>query len=163
VAIFSAHLFTIYVNIPFFKMEGRMSLAEAVKKIRKDQGLTQAEVGKRSGLTVSYVSRIENGRIQPTTATLEKLALALGVPLSQVFSVPVQNPEPGHHCPISSSGQCVGTLIRKGNQDPKVPLLPYTEEELRLLRMADFLIQKGKPEIRKCLGTLLKALVDQTH
>ncbi len=138
-----------------------MSLAEALKKIRVDQGLTQSEVGKRAGLTVSYLSRIENGRVQPTTTTLEKIAKALQVPLSRIFAVPVEDPEPGHHCPISSSGQCVGTLIRRGHSDPGSGVLPYTEDELQLLRMADFLIQKGSPEVRKCLGTLLKALVDQ--
>ncbi len=139
-----------------------MSLAEAVRRIRIAQGRTQAQIGKRAGLATSYVSRIENGRIQPTTTTLNKLAAALGVSLSEIFAIPSSDPEPGHRCPVSSSGQCIGGLIREGVQDPPNQSIHYNEEELHLLRMADFLIHNGDPGVRKALKTMLDTLMAQT-
>lgn len=52
--------------------------------LRLEAGLTQTELAKRSGIRQSEISKIENGRINPTMETLEALASALGAHLGFV-------------------------------------------------------------------------------
>lgn len=49
-----------------------------VYRLRKDAGLTQAELAERMGTTQSAVARMEGGGVRPTLETLEKLAVAVG-------------------------------------------------------------------------------------
>ena len=49
------------------------NLGRAVRHLRKDHGLRQREVSRRSTLSVEYLSRLENGRANPTVLTLMAL------------------------------------------------------------------------------------------
>ena len=54
-------------------------LGEWIRRIRQEQGISQRALADRSGLSRSYVCDIERGRgAQPSLATLDKLAAALG-------------------------------------------------------------------------------------
>ncbi|MBR1809411.1 MAG: helix-turn-helix transcriptional regulator [Paludibacteraceae bacterium] len=46
---------------------------------RKEEHLTQAELAKRIGANKSYISRIENGLIDPTVSSFLKIVHALGL------------------------------------------------------------------------------------
>ena len=46
---------------------------------RKEEHLTQAELAKRIGANKSYISRIENGLIDPTVSTFMRIIEALGM------------------------------------------------------------------------------------
>ena len=63
-----------------------MNLGEAIKNIRTVKGLSQGEMQKRTGILRSYLSRVENGHTVPSLATLQRLASAMGVALSDFFS-----------------------------------------------------------------------------
>lgn len=63
-----------------------MNLGEAIKNIRTAKGLSQGEMQKRTGILRSYLSRVENGHTVPSLATLQRLASAMGVALSDFFS-----------------------------------------------------------------------------
>ena len=52
---------------------------------RAGAGLTQAELALRMGTTQSVIARLESGRVQPTTATLQRLARATGTRLKIAF------------------------------------------------------------------------------
>ena len=54
--------------------------------LRLEAGMTQTELAKGSGVRQSEISKIENGRINPTLDTLEALGDALGVHLGFVRS-----------------------------------------------------------------------------
>jgi len=57
-----------------------------VKALREEQGLTQAALAKRSGVTEAYISMLESGtRKNPSLPTLKKLAKALGVPVGRLL------------------------------------------------------------------------------
>lgn len=57
-----------------------------VAVLRKERGLTQAQVAERAGLTPEHVSRVENAATSnPGLATLVALAGALGVELRELF------------------------------------------------------------------------------
>jgi DNA-binding XRE family transcriptional regulator len=54
---------------------------------RKQAHITQAELGKRIGADRAYISKIENGKIEPKVSTFYRIANAMGmsVELSQVL------------------------------------------------------------------------------
>ena len=46
---------------------------------RKEERITQAELAKRTGTSKSYISRIENGLIDPTISSFMRIVDALGL------------------------------------------------------------------------------------
>lgn len=55
-------------------------LGRNLRRARKRLELTQEEVGQRSGVHPTEVSRIEAGKRDPRISTVERLAKALGIP-----------------------------------------------------------------------------------
>lgn len=53
-------------------------LGATVRRLRREQGLTLESLGRRTGLSKSFLSQLESGRTNPTLSTLTRLALALG-------------------------------------------------------------------------------------
>ena len=60
-------------------------IAEKIKQLRMDKGLTLAELGRNAGVSKALLSRIENHQSSPPIATLEKIAQGLGMPISYFF------------------------------------------------------------------------------
>ncbi len=63
-----------------------VAIGRVVRELRKRQRLTGSDLAAQSGLSVGMLSKIENGVISPSLATLQMLANALRVPLVQLFS-----------------------------------------------------------------------------
>jgi DNA-binding XRE family transcriptional regulator len=59
-------------------LEGEFSMINALIEARTRAKLTQAEVASRMGTTESAISRLESGRVKPSTRTLERYAQATG-------------------------------------------------------------------------------------
>lgn len=59
-------------------LEEEFALIDAMLKTRRRSRLSQAEIARRMGTTESAVSRLENGRVKPSTRTLERYAAATG-------------------------------------------------------------------------------------
>ncbi len=57
-----------------------------VRMLRRRIGITVAELATASGLSGGMLSKIENGQISPSLATLQALALALNVPITNFFA-----------------------------------------------------------------------------
>lgn len=63
-----------------------MNLGKAISLCRTQRGLTQAELAARAGLSVSYLSLLEqNKRKDPSLSMIQKLAEALRVPSGILF------------------------------------------------------------------------------
>ncbi|SFM06008.1 transcriptional regulator, XRE family [Bradyrhizobium sp. NFR13] len=60
-------------------MDMRRLVAQNVKRIRLERGLTQEQFSEISGFSQQYLSGLETGRRNPTVVTLYELAKALGV------------------------------------------------------------------------------------
>lgn len=61
-----------------------MNLGQAIKEIRKQQGLTQTELSKKAKITQTALSQIENGK-RPGDKTLKKLSEALKTPEALLY------------------------------------------------------------------------------
>jgi transcriptional regulator with XRE-family HTH domain len=121
--------------------------------------MTQRELGEATNLAVSYLSRVENGRLTPTVPTLTKIADALSVPLTALFdAAPIL--EARDVCPVSLSGRCIldHLFVGRGRKLAK-GIEGYSKEQLEALRLCNFLLHTGDKELLRALLTLLKGLL----
>jgi transcriptional regulator with XRE-family HTH domain len=54
-------------------------LGNNLKRIRTKKGITQGDIARSLGVSRGFVSNIENGKTNPTLATIARLANAIGV------------------------------------------------------------------------------------
>jgi transcriptional regulator with XRE-family HTH domain len=62
-----------------------MNIGEKIRKVREAKGLSQKEISAMVNMDQSQYSKIENDKTDPTTSTLEKIAKALGIDVSELF------------------------------------------------------------------------------
>ena len=60
-------------------------LGRNLKKIRTQNKMSQGDIARALKLDRGYISNIENGKKNPTIATIEKLAKALGVSADELL------------------------------------------------------------------------------
>lgn len=60
-------------------------LGKNLKRIRTEKGITQGDIVRTLGFSRSFVSNIENGKINPTLATIAKLAKAVSVSVNELL------------------------------------------------------------------------------
>jgi transcriptional regulator with XRE-family HTH domain len=56
-----------------------------LKKARAVSGLTQMVVAKKARITRQYLYKLEAGKADPTVTVLQRLARALGVPVTELL------------------------------------------------------------------------------
>lgn len=62
------------------------ALADHLRSLRTERGLTLQYLADSSGVSRATLSRIENADVSPTAETLGRLASAFGLPLSQLLA-----------------------------------------------------------------------------
>jgi transcriptional regulator with XRE-family HTH domain len=60
-------------------------MSEKIRQFRQQKKLTQAELARRLGVDRSTINKIENGKIRPSLALLERIAAELGVSVKDFF------------------------------------------------------------------------------
>jgi transcriptional regulator with XRE-family HTH domain/quercetin dioxygenase-like cupin family protein len=68
------------------------NLGSRLRQARLDANLSLREMARQLGVSASFVSQLENGKSQPSVATLYSLAQLLGVSIDRLFEV--QDPSP---------------------------------------------------------------------
>jgi len=63
-----------------------INIGVTIRGFRLQRGMSQGDIEKRTGLLRCYLSRVENGHTVPSLDTLQKIASALDLPLSQFFA-----------------------------------------------------------------------------
>ncbi len=58
---------------------------DEIRRIRRELGIKQTELAAASGVDRATLNQVEKGRRSPTIATLERLAVALGVEVADFF------------------------------------------------------------------------------
>lgn len=57
-----------------------------LRQLREQKALSARQVAELAGVTPAYLSRLENGRVSPTVATLARLVAAMGETMATLFS-----------------------------------------------------------------------------
>ena len=135
-----------------------MSIGTRLLQLRNQKGMSQRQLSQRCGLASSYLSRIENRRLEPRPRTLHRIAAALGVPISELFEErPGGEKQP---CAITASGRCIMELLHSGRgRASRARAEGYTPRQLQLLRMANYVIQSGDGRLLGALDVLLSGLL----
>jgi transcriptional regulator with XRE-family HTH domain len=66
------------------------SLGARVRELRRDRGLTLKALGRDAGLSHPFLSQLERGLARPSVPSVERIARALDVPVSMLWSSPRQ-------------------------------------------------------------------------
>lgn len=77
--------------------QGPVALGPRIRIIRKERGLSLAEVSVAAGISVAMLSRIERGKSTPSLKALEKLRVALDVTMGDLFPPTAAEGAP---CPV---------------------------------------------------------------
>ncbi len=64
-----------------------LHLGCTLKRVRAQRGWSQEKLAELAGLDRSYVGQIERAVVSPTLSTLEKLAVALELPASELIRI----------------------------------------------------------------------------
>src|SRR5438105_8533965 len=70
---------------PMEKVDLKKTFGAEVKRRRTDLGISQEELAERASLHRTYITDVEAGKRNPSLASIQRLATALGAPLSAVF------------------------------------------------------------------------------
>lgn len=115
-----------------------MDIGRAIYALRKEKGLKLEEVALDAGTDSGHLSRIETGSRKPSLPMLEKIAVAMGVPVSLIVA--------------TAEGETIsdgaGQTIGSGEAD-------LSEESIQLRRQ----FRELSPEYQKIAVELLKALL----
>ncbi len=95
------------VKVPA-RTDGVVNLGARLREVRQQSGLSLREVARQLGVSASFVSQLENGKSQPSVATLYSLSQLLGISIDELFDPSVagvpQAPH-GRAQPPGSAGQ----------------------------------------------------------
>jgi transcriptional regulator with XRE-family HTH domain len=120
---------------------------------RVRRGLSQGTVARMAGIGSSYLSRIENGRIQPSFRTVVRVQRAINADLDELAG-----PEPDRRrrgpCPITGSGSCLLDLIRAADAKGE----SYTPRQVRLLRSVASWARRAPPDRLRAMEILVEDL-----
>ncbi len=61
-------------------------LGARVRELRQDRGLTLKALGRRAGLSHPFLSQLERGLARPSVGSVERIATALDVPVSALWT-----------------------------------------------------------------------------
>jgi transcriptional regulator with XRE-family HTH domain len=97
---------------------GHVDVGERLRAIRLLRRLTLREVAEAAGVSESFVSQLERGRSSASVATLQRLAAAVGIEISDLFT---GKGEAGPHVLRNEERQLLewGHLGRKALLTPK--------------------------------------------
>jgi XRE family transcriptional regulator, regulator of sulfur utilization len=66
-------------------MKESVRLGKNLKEIREEKGVTQDNIAMSLGVSRGFISKIENGKTNPTLSTMTKIAKALNVTTDELL------------------------------------------------------------------------------
>lgn len=70
------------------KLSAQLLFATNMRRVRLDKKLTQERVAEAAGLHPNYISSVERGERNVSICNIERIACALGVPMTILLSEP---------------------------------------------------------------------------
>ncbi len=68
------------------KNSAQLLFARNMKRIRLEKKLTQEQVAEGAGLHPNYISSVERGERNISIGNIERIAIALGVPMTELLA-----------------------------------------------------------------------------
>ncbi|MDX1387647.1 MAG: helix-turn-helix transcriptional regulator [Acidobacteriota bacterium] len=131
-------------------------IGQRIAAARLRRGLSQGTVARRSGIAPSYLSRIENRKIQPSFKTVTRIASAMRISLAELADTELPSPRP---CPVSRGGHCLLDLIRSELEVARgVKGETYTPREVQMLSRFAAWIKSVPPDRVRAMDILLQEL-----
>ncbi len=128
--------------------------------LRTQRGLSQGTLARLSGIAPSYLSRIENGRVQPTLSTIWRLLQAMHAELTEILDPRSTASAERGRCPLTEHGHCLLDLIRTEAEVAREPGLEfYTPRETKLLHDLALWCKHGPRDRVRALDILLQELL----
>ncbi len=124
------------------------SIGHNIRRLRDEKGWNQTELGFHADTSPSIISLIENGKRNPSTATLVKIAEALGVEVVDLFPK-AQSPLPLEE--IAAGPALLGRVLDAARQDAKKRAQAINREKASEGRSgvsSDFAEDKVRAELR---------------
>jgi transcriptional regulator with XRE-family HTH domain len=97
--------------------------ARQLRKVRVGLGMTQAELAQRAEITTTYVSKLESAGAAPGIDLVEKLALALGVGITELLPIPA--PEESTAVARDQARELFENLLKMADQRTFAMLNPF--------------------------------------
>lgn len=72
-----------------------MNIGNAIQMVRAKRKLSQGELAKLAGISVSYLSLLERSKRDPALSTVESIAKALQMPIELLFFLGAEGDELG--------------------------------------------------------------------
>lgn len=120
-----------------------MRIGDKLRQLRKDNNFTLKELSKQTGLSISFISDIENGRRNPRLENLNKLATALNVDVSVLL---------GENKSISSTTSKEHDKVKTDDLEEDFP------EGVYVLRRAN---KELSPEAKKQMIRIMKTFLEE--
>lgn len=67
-------------------MDVKEKIGQRIKELREEQGMSQKDLSYAADLDRSYIASVENGQRNISIVNIEKIAIALGVSLKELFN-----------------------------------------------------------------------------
>jgi transcriptional regulator with XRE-family HTH domain len=67
------------------KRSYEITLGERIRLLRREAGLSQEDLGQSSGMSTSYISRLETGEVNPTVEALSRIVKVFGLTIDTVL------------------------------------------------------------------------------
>jgi transcriptional regulator with XRE-family HTH domain len=127
---------------------------------RIQRGLSQGSLGRLARVAPSYLSRIENGKLEPSFKLVHRIAGAMRVGLDELMGPVKRTDARPDGCPISQSGRCMLDLIHSEAQRAKPENGErYTVREIRMLQSLTEWMQIATPDRLRAFEVLLGDLL----
>lgn len=98
----------------------RMDVGTAITQALSINGVSAAEVARRSGLRPGTISSYQSGRITPSLHALELIASSIGVRLSELIALAEDAPQDSGEFTYPSGGQATALLAEEPNELERV-------------------------------------------
>jgi transcriptional regulator with XRE-family HTH domain len=136
--------------------ESRPTPGDTIRAIRKKLGLTLNEVGRRTGMAVSTLSKLEKGRVSFSFDKLLSISKALGVDMAELL-------EPAPHHAGAATGLRGRRVVQRAGEGQLVETRSYRQvylaTELLNKRMTPIVVElraRSMEEFREEFGDLIR-------
>lgn len=99
-----------------------MTVGKRIKEVRKDRGLTQAELAEKCNMSRSYLCDVEGDRYNPSVETLKKIASTLKTNVSYLMGDNILQLE------VEDNGFTEAAKLLRDRPMENVPFAKYRDE-----------------------------------